>query len=185
MLVLLGKSASGKDSIQRELITLGMSSVVSYTTRPPRKGEVDGVAYHFISEYEFAQKQSEGFFAETTYYNVASGETWFYGSAVKDLSDNKVVILNPEGLESIKNNNMLNPVSFYIKTKRNVIWDRLRKRGGNFSEAKRRLLADEKDFENISEKVNYVFSNNGELKLPLLAEMIKYTYDKHIESEVR
>lgn len=185
MLVLVGKSCSGKDSIQRELIKLGMSPVVSYTTRPPRKGEVDGVSYHFISEYEFSQKHSEGFFAETTHYNVATGETWFYGSAIEDLSDNKVVILNPEGLKAIKNNKALNPVSFYVKTKRSVIWDRLTRRGDNLAEAARRIDVDEDDFKNIIDDVDFAFINNGELNLSLLAEMIKYTYDKAIGDEVR
>ncbi len=50
MLLLVGKSASGKDTIQKELIKMGMKAVVSYTTRSPRKGEIDGIAYHFITK---------------------------------------------------------------------------------------------------------------------------------------
>ena len=50
ILLLVGKTCSGKDTIQNELIKRGMEPVVSYTTRPPRHGEVDDKTYHFISE---------------------------------------------------------------------------------------------------------------------------------------
>ncbi len=36
LLLLCGKSCAGKDTIQKELIKIGMKSVVTYTTRPPR-----------------------------------------------------------------------------------------------------------------------------------------------------
>ena len=37
MLLLTGKTCSGKDTIKKELIKMGMESVITYTTRPPRK----------------------------------------------------------------------------------------------------------------------------------------------------
>ena len=37
--VLLGKTASGKDTIASKLSKKGLKRVVTYTTRPPRKGE--------------------------------------------------------------------------------------------------------------------------------------------------
>lgn len=37
---------------------------VSYTTRPPRSGERDGVDYHFISRPDFEAKIKQGFWAE-------------------------------------------------------------------------------------------------------------------------
>ena len=101
MLLLCGKSCAGKDTVQKELIKMGMKSIVSYTTRPPREHETEGIEYHFISKEEFLQKEKDGFFAETVSYNVASGETWHYGSAVEDLSDDKVIIVNPHGLRQL------------------------------------------------------------------------------------
>ena len=32
-----------------------------------------------------------------------SGVIWYYGTAFEDLSDNKVIIVNPEGLKQLKN----------------------------------------------------------------------------------
>lgn len=113
MILLAGKTCSGKSTIVKELLKIGMKDVVTYTTRPPRKNEVDGVSYHFISSKEFLEKEKQGFFAETTSYNVASGETWYYGSALEDLTDDKVIIVNPHGLKQIQKIKSLNPIVFY------------------------------------------------------------------------
>ncbi|MDI9314083.1 MAG: guanylate kinase [Hydrotalea sp.] len=55
LLVLSSPSGAGKTSITRALIARESNLVlsVSVTTRKPRKGEVDGVDYHFIDEAEF------------------------------------------------------------------------------------------------------------------------------------
>lgn len=53
-------SGAGKTSLTRALIpklaALGINAAISisYTTRPPRPGEQDGVHYHFVSDAEFA-----------------------------------------------------------------------------------------------------------------------------------
>lgn len=178
MIILCGKSASGKDTLQKELIKMGMKAVVSYTTRPPRKGEIDGIVYHFITKEEFFEKEKQGFFAETTSYNVANGETWFYGSAVEDLTDDKVFIVNPDGLRQVKKIKSLNPIVFYITAGEETIWNRLRQRGDDAAEARRRLNADDIDFSDIGKDIDFSFSNDLGLKPEVLAEMIFDTYNK-------
>lgn len=44
----MGKSASGKDTIYKKLLERfpGLKTVVTYTTRPIRDGETEGVEYH-------------------------------------------------------------------------------------------------------------------------------------------
>jgi guanylate kinase len=55
---------------------------VSYTTRPPRNGEVDGRDYHFIPEEEFRRRIAEGEFAEwaENYGNL-------YGTSAKTMRE--------------------------------------------------------------------------------------------------
>lgn len=178
MILLAGKSCSGKDTIQKELIKMGMNAVVSYTTRPPREGEVDGVAYHFITEEEFLEKEKQGFFAETVSYNVSGDRTWYYGSAVEDLTDDKVFIANPHGLRQVRKIKSLNPIAFYIMADEDTIWNRLRQRGDDAAEARRRLNADDIDFAGIDEDVDFAFRNDMGLTPETLAEMIMYTYRK-------
>lgn len=178
ILLLVGKTCSGKTTIEQELIKKGMKSVVSYTTRPKREGEIEGINYHYISEKEFLEKELEGFFAETTSYNVASHETWYYGSAMEDLTDNKVMIINPEGLREIKEMTTINPIAFYIMANDKTILERLIERGDNLKETKRRIKADKNDFENIDNYVDFSFRNDLGLKPEAIAEMILYTYRK-------
>ncbi len=53
--MLSGPSGVGKDTVLQALFELDpqLHYSVSYTTRPPRPGEVDGVSYSFVSEPEF------------------------------------------------------------------------------------------------------------------------------------
>ena len=154
MILLCGKMCSGKTTIQKQLIKMGMEPIVTYTTRPPRKGEINGVSYHFITKEEFLKKKEQNFFAETTSYNVASGDIWYYGSALEDLSDDKVMIVNPYGLKQIKSIKSLEPISFYILVDDKTIIERVTERGDSIKEAARRL------------------------KPEWVAEMILYTYKK-------
>ena len=51
LIVLMGKSASGKDTIYKLLLadkSLKLRQLVPYTTRPRRVGEIEGEAYHFV-----------------------------------------------------------------------------------------------------------------------------------------
>jgi len=178
MILLVGKTSTGKSTIQDELLKMGYKSIVSYTTRPPRKGEVDGVSYNFISEEEFLQKEKEGFFAETTHYNVASGETWYYGAAIKDLTSDKVFIVNPEGLRQIRKMKTLNPIAFYIMADEETIWNRLRQRGDDAAEARRRLNADDLDFADIISNVDFCLRNDMGLKPEVMAKLIHNIYSE-------
>ena len=46
---IMGKSATGKDTVYKELLKRfpDLKTIVPYTTRPIREGETDGVEYHF------------------------------------------------------------------------------------------------------------------------------------------
>ena len=89
MLVVIGPSASGKTQIVNHLIKdYKMQKMVTYTTRPMRVNEVDGLDYHFISKDAFLKKIKEHFFLEYVYYNGN-----YYGTAKNDLTKEKVVII--------------------------------------------------------------------------------------------
>ena len=57
LIVISGPSGVGKDTVLRRLFQISpdLKYSVSYTTRPPRPGEVDGQSYSFVSEPEFLQ----------------------------------------------------------------------------------------------------------------------------------
>lgn len=64
--IISAPSGTGKTTLCKELRRCypDMGYSVSYTTRPPRKGEKDGVDYHFVSIGEFTAGISSGRWAE-------------------------------------------------------------------------------------------------------------------------
>src|SRR3712207_5514202 len=80
---ILGKSASGKDSIYRKLMeapSLHLRPVVPYTPRPMRDQEEDGVDYHFVDSEEMRQMIAAGRVIERRSYQTVCG-TWDYFTA--------------------------------------------------------------------------------------------------------
>lgn len=182
MIILSGMSCAGKDTVLKELLNLGMKPVISYTTRDKRPSETDDVEYHFISDEDFEQKNAKGFFAETTKYNTVNGIKK-YGSAVDDLSDDKAIILNPEGVNIIKSISELNPVVFYVKADEQTIRERLSIRGDDMKEAERRLEADKRDFRGFDDIADYiVFSDNDSTPVEL-AKLILEIYRQRQRKE--
>ena len=69
--VITGPSGVGKGTLIRSLLERipELELAVSATTREPRPGEVDGVAYHFLSEAEFDGRVINGEFVEHAGYS--------------------------------------------------------------------------------------------------------------------
>ena len=62
IVALIGKAGSGKDTLLKRLVkdNEGFNEIISCTTRPPREGERDGFAYHFLTDEEYAAKVLQG-----------------------------------------------------------------------------------------------------------------------------
>ena len=69
---IMGKSASGKDTIYKELMEKipKFHSIVPYTTRPMREGEKDGVEYFFVDQERFDEMMDEEKIIEFRSYNT-------------------------------------------------------------------------------------------------------------------
>ncbi|MBP1728329.1 MAG: gmk [Deltaproteobacteria bacterium] len=80
--VISAPSGAGKSTLCRELLDIfpELRHSVSFTTRNPRPGEVDGRDYFFISREEFQRMVAEGGFAE---WAEVHGN--LYGTALKTL----------------------------------------------------------------------------------------------------
>lgn len=167
MIILTGESGSGKSSIEKYFVdNYGYKKIISYTTRPPRNGEINNVDYHFISVEQFNKLKDENFFAET-----ASYRDWHYGIAKKDCTDDKVAVLTPHGLRRVKKIEGINVLSFYINVPRRDRLIKILQRGDNIEEAYRRSLSDVGQFDGIEDEVDYIIDNEGYKKS--LTEMAK------------
>ena len=181
ILVLIGKTSSGKTLIKEKLIEKGFTGITTFTSRPKRKGEKQDITYHYISEEGFKQKIDDGFFAEWKSYDTEFGK-WYYGSSLEDLEnadDKSVIILTPDGYRDVVKKLSNRPTAIYIYANNATIKKRLLKRGDNEKEAKRRLDHDNEDFKGIESEVDrIVYNNSGTDINDVVDKILKYLEDK-------
>lgn len=163
MLIVLGKTASGKDTILEELVKHGYRKMITYTTRPMRPGEVQDKTYHYISEDKFLDMIRKGLFLEYKSYKTIDG-IWYYGSLIEDYekSDERtVVILDPCGYKELLKKTKISHKAIYIYANNSTIKERLAKRGDKKEEADRRVKQDNIDFKGIENMVDKIIYNNS------------------------
>lgn len=84
LFILSAPSGAGKTTLSRYILerTPDLKLSISYTTRKPRPGEIDGQDYHFIDEPRFVQLRAANALAEW-----AQVHGCFYGTARAPLDD--------------------------------------------------------------------------------------------------
>lgn len=105
LFVISSPSGGGKGTLIRRVLkdVPGLSYSVSWTTRSPRPGELDGVNYHFVTVEEFERMRDAGGFLE---WAVVHGH--LYGTALsvveQDLAEGRDIILeiDVQGAESVR-----------------------------------------------------------------------------------
>ena len=158
MIVLTGASASGKTVTALDLQKRhGLVKAITTTTREKRVGETDGVEYFFISKEEFQKRLKENKFVEHSLYNGN-----YYGCGVDQISDNKIVVLDPNGLHSFLKLKDKNIVSFLLVADESTRKERMHSRGDQESNIKQRIENDINDFalERIG-KVDFVINTEN------------------------
>ena len=80
---IMGKSASGKDTIFQKIKenpSLGLKTIIPYTTRPKREHEKHGREYYFLSKEQFLSLQRQQKIIESRTYQTIHGD-WTYFTA--------------------------------------------------------------------------------------------------------
>lgn len=185
ILCLIGKSASGKTFVRDKLVKeRGYKSLVTFTSRPPRKNEKQDITYHFISKEDFEQKIEEGFFAEWKKYDTEQG-VWYYGTALTDCydaDDDTVTILTPDGVRDLLAIE-IPMVVIYLYSNLNTIKQRLSIRGDNQKEVERRIEADIKDFKDADTLADRIVYNNLSDDIESVVENVDYLYKKILKEK--
>ena len=159
MIVLAGASASGKTEIAKLLAKkYGITKIVTTTTRPKRKGEVNGVDYFFVDKGQFEKMIREDKFVEYTLFNGN-----LYGSTKDQISKNKCVVIDPAGLRSYMALHDDSIVTFYLEADEKTRYQRMLDRGDEVDKINSRIAHDREAFkkENIV-KVDYVIKNSSD-----------------------
>jgi guanylate kinase len=138
MLILVGPSASGKTQIVKILREkYGLNKMVTYTSRTMRPGEKEGIDYFFLTKEEFEKRINEGFFIEYVVYNGN-----YYGTALSQVSSDKVVILEPTGLKHYINKIRDEVKVAFLRCSTEIVRIRMKERGDDPEVIKKRLLLD-------------------------------------------
>lgn len=153
--IILGKSGSGKDYLLRKLVEKGLKPCIKWTTRPARKFEKQGVNYNFVSDSEFVQSINENKFLAYQEFQVTpegkSPEKWYYGITLKEFENSQVLIMTPGEFKNITTEQRKDCFVVYLDIDRSVRESRLFKREDKNDSIKRRLDADEKDFQELTD----------------------------------
>jgi len=146
--IVAAPSGAGKTSLTRALLERepGIALSVSYTSRPPRPNEVDGIHYHFVSRPIFEEMIRRGeFFEHAVVHGDLKGTA---RSAVeRTLAQGKDALLEIDwqGARQVRLQ-MPDTVSIFIlPPSRAELERRLRARASDSEEVIRRRLADSRE----------------------------------------
>jgi guanylate kinase len=105
LIVITGPSAVGKDTVLQELFAIdpSLEYCVSYTTRAPRPGEIDGVSYFFVDEPTFrAMIDRDEFFEWSTVYGELKGRTYETVNRAIASGKDTVIKIDVQGADKVR-----------------------------------------------------------------------------------
>ena len=99
IIAIVGPSGSGKTTISRAMAEAGIPDIVSYTTRPMRSGETQGVEHRFITHQEAIELIETNAIAA---YTEFGGEMYF--TTIDQLSEHSycTYVIDEDGLQMLQ-----------------------------------------------------------------------------------
>jgi guanylate kinase len=165
LFVVSAPSGTGKTTLVEALIPRvpGLEMSRSYTSRPPRPGERDGVDYHFVSRARFESMRAAGEFLE---WADVFGQ--FYGTSAVDtrrrLDDglDLVLVIDVQGASQVRRLDRAAVGIFVLPPSPAVLEERLRQRSQDHlseEELRRRLAVARREVERMAD-YDYVVVND-------------------------
>lgn len=179
VIALMGKSASGKDTILNKIVEQypNVHKIISSTTRPKRDYEVDGKDYFFLEKEEFAQKVYNFEMLEAVEFN-----NWFYGAETRGLDVNKVNIgaFSPEGIEALLSDSRLDVLCVYVlcSDKTRLIRSLNREKEPDIEEVIRRYYTDREDFSNLQFNYKIIVNTDSKPIEDTVASVVELIFNK-------
>jgi guanylate kinase len=136
-IILVGKAGSGKDYLKNAFKAQGFRTEVSYTSRVPRPGEVDGETYHYASKEQFVRMIDDGLMQEQEEFGG-----WLYGTTKESWQTGQVFIKTPSWVRNTDRalRNQLYVV--FLNISQDVRRSRLEARGDQNDRMEDRLVRD-------------------------------------------
>lgn len=155
LLCLLGRSASGKDTLANKLCErLGLKQIISYTTRERRTNE--GNTHIFITDEEYQVLEDSGQIAAYTQIGQ-----YKYCCTIEQLYNNDVYVIDYAGLQHLRELDLpnLHLVTVYINVPDNIREARaLSKRGDDKSKWRVRNFAENKQFNEMLKNADFDYA---------------------------
>ncbi len=131
VIVFTGPDGSGRKSVAEAVgQTFGIAKVVSYVTRSPRPGEVNGQDYHFIDHKTYEEMERQGEFLESV--SIDGHHYGIRGLDVEEHLDSRgcvYLILNREGADILKKVYGDKAVRLFVYADRRTVEERQQRLG--------------------------------------------------------
>lgn len=164
LIIISGTTCAGKGTVINELVKRNSNLYlsISYTSRPIRTGEVEGVNYYYVTKEEFEEKIKNNEFLE--YAKVQYG--CYYGTPKKEINEkldagyDVILEIDVEGAKQIKELFPETILIFIMAPSMEIVKERIKKRNGE--NAEQIISRFKKAYQEINEvnKYNYVVIND-------------------------
>lgn len=152
IVTITGGTCSGKTEFAIKCQDFGFDRVITNTTRNRRSDDKDD-SYHFLTIEQFNKKIDDGDMIEYIEYNGN-----YYGCSVDSLTDDCVVVLEPNGVRALKEKFGDKVISVYLKVSEEERLKRGLLRGDKEEIIRQRIEEDKVLFnENFEKEVDIVF----------------------------
>lgn len=155
LLCVMGRTASGKDALANKLCArAGLRLITSYTTRPQRVNE--GNTHIFTTKDAYEQALADGNMA--AYTEIAGNLYW---TTIDQLYDNDVYIIDPIGVQNLRNLNLpnLRLVTVFVNVPDDVREQRaLHSRGDDKTKFRTREFAEREQFRNMLKNADFDYA---------------------------
>lgn len=163
-LIIVGKSGSGKDFLQRELIKKGLTYEPKITTRPKRICEKDGVEYWFKTNEEYQELENNGkIFTYQTFH--IKDQTWNYAITHDTFESSQLFIMTPHEVAQIDPVTRKRCFVVFLDIDREIRKQRVLKRKDMNDSVERRFAADDIDFQGFTDYDMQVTDHEFEVDL--------------------
>jgi guanylate kinase len=131
LFIVSAPSGSGKTTLVERLVqvTPGLRMSRSFTSRPPRAGECDGVDYNFISRERFEQMHAAGDFLESAdVFGNLYGTSYAQTVQALDRGEDLVLVIDVQGARQVRRSHFEHVGIFVLPPSFEILSARLRSR---------------------------------------------------------
>lgn len=173
---IMGRSNSGKSTVEKALENMGFKRSISYTTKEPqvRDGvkEKNGEAYRFVSREKFMSLVDSGRIIEYAEYNGN-----IYGTPRPYGATRYVAVVELNGFKKLKEIYGEQVQGFYLKCDEEIAIKRAITRDSSDKLIKKKHASDEKMLGEMEELADIIIDSNQDLN-KMIADILKHVRDK-------